>query len=233
MTNSTLCKLVSLGLVFAAVGCGGEGDAAVASTTRGVSGRVQAAAGVTVTEVVALASHAGAPTDVYRAAVDAQGAFRLELPKGQRYVLQLMAGDAAIGNIRFAASAGGPFTSLLSMAGAPGASDEAEDEAEAEDDVELGDVQSAGDSDYDTENEPLDQVDSDDDGDSDYADADDDDDGVDDEADEDDDDDGVDDADEDFDSDDDGATDEVDSDDDNDGIEDDADDSTETDSSDL
>ena len=74
-----------------------------------------------------------------------------------------------------------------------------------------------------SENNPMDEVDSDGDGESDYDDADDDDDGVDDDDDADDDGDGEDDDDQDLDSDDDGNPDLSDEDDDDDGIEDDED----------
>lgn len=224
MRNSILCTLLSL-VAIAAVGCSSEStEGPTAQGSRALTGRIQPAAGVNVTEVAALVSHAGAPTDVYRAPVDAQGVFRLELPKGERYVLQLMSGETAVGNIRFASSSAGALTSILPMASVPGgagATPQAEDVSEP--DVELGDVSSAGGSDYDSANEPLDQVDSDDDSVSDFDDDDDDDDGEADDEDEDDDGDGVDDSDEDFDNDDDGASDDVDDDDDDDGLTDDVD----------
>ena len=150
MRNSILCTLLSL-VAIAAVGCSSEStEGPTAQGSRALTGRIQPAAGVNVTEVAALVSHAGAPTDVYRAPVDAQGGFRLELPKGERYVLQLMSGETAVGNIRFASSSAGALTSILPMASVPGgagATPQAEDVSEP--DVDLGDVSSAGGSDDD------------------------------------------------------------------------------------
>jgi len=79
-------------------------------------------------------------------------------------------------------------------------------------------------SDLEPENNPLESIDSDDDGSSDYEDDDDDNDGIDDDDDSDSDGNGTEDDDEDLDSDNDGQPDEVDDDDDNDGINDEDDD---------
>jgi hypothetical protein len=185
MTKITLCKLLSLGMLLSAAGCNASG-----SDARALSGRVSAPDGVTVTSVQALTSQGGKLTTSSSATVDAQGAFKLDLAKGKSYVLQLMSGDTAVGTIRFAASSGGARTAILPLASSVHESAEADDDADDADDVEdddddaaeagieLGDVTSVADGDYEPAKNPLAQVDSDDDGTDDYADGDDDDDGV-------------------------------------------------------
>lgn len=191
----------------------GEGQAAV----RSVSGSVKS--GTAATSVVALLAQADAGAATYSAPIDAQGNFRLTLPMKARFVLVLMNGDKGIATLRFASAAGGALTSLLPIANAPARMLAPQSTGEDEDDIDLGEIE-VDETDGVSESNPLDQVDSDSDGTSDYEDADDDDDGTVDVDDADDDNDDVDDSDEDHDDDDDGISNEVDADDDDDGVSD-------------
>lgn len=210
-------SLLGLGFVaalgFSSLACSSESEG-----VRTVAGALKA--GENVTQVVALPTSPSAKGTIYSSTVDASGQFRLDLPKNERYVVIFKAGDQAVGSLRFKDGSTGAFTTLLAVAGAPSnmpaskpldASDDAEDDDATESEIELGEVDDpAGDGQYEPANNPSEQVDSDDDGDSDFEDADDDNDGENDDVDSDDDGDGADDASEDLDADDDGTPDEVD-----------------------
>ncbi|XXY45095.1 hypothetical protein WME91_34345 [Sorangium sp. So ce269] len=179
MRHSTLLGIVFVGVTaLSGVACSnsgstestGEGQSAI----RSVRGHLKS--GTAATSVVATAAEAdGQESKTYSAAVDAQGNFRLTLPKGARYVVGLVDGDNAIATLQFASGAGGELTSLLPVADPPARAHRERPTDESEDDIDLGEVdESEGGCDHN----PLDQVDWDRDGESDYADADDDDDGT-------------------------------------------------------
>lgn len=200
-------------LALSSIGCSGSGEG-----VRTVAGSLKAGEGVT--EVVALPASSEQKGTVYSAKVDASGAFRLDLPKDQRYVIVFKSGDQSTGVLRFKDGTTGAYTTLLPVAGEPSSmpsskplsEDDAEDDDDAEEsEIGLGEVDDpAADGQYEPANNPLEQVDSDDDGDNDFEDADDDNDDVADDVDSDDDGDGVDDSSEDLDADDDGTPDEID-----------------------
>jgi hypothetical protein len=137
------------------------------------------------------------------------GSFSLSLPVARTVLVFVDGNNKVIANLRFARGAGGPLQTTL-PAGAAG------------DSIALGSISIVGKT-ASAEQNPLDEIDCDGDGETDLADSDDDNDGTDDSADKDDDGDGKDDCDEDLDSDDDGDTDMVDADDDDDGVSDEAD----------
>ncbi|WP_437673583.1 hypothetical protein [Sorangium sp. So ce131] len=193
MRHSTLFGVLFIGMTaLSGIACTvsaptegtGEGQLAV----RSVRGHLKSGAATSVVAVVDQAGVEGAKT--YSAPVDAEGNFRLTLPKKARYVLGFVDGDQEGATLRFASSAGGEVTSLFPLAGRPertrgrntGHESEESEESEEEDDVDLGDVDA---SEGECEHNPLEQVDWDHDGSSDYEDADDDDDGTADEDDED------------------------------------------------
>jgi hypothetical protein len=118
--------------------------------------------------------------------------FRLSVPEGERYLVHFEAAGRVIGTLAFPHAEGGTLTHLFSVDGNEG--------------IDLGECDEE-EGDFLPEHNPLEEVDQDLDGESDYADSDDDDDGTADTEDEDDDENGVDDADEDWDSDDDGTAD--------------------------
>ncbi|WP_437529070.1 hypothetical protein WME79_47020 [Sorangium sp. So ce726] len=227
MRHSTLFGVLFVGVTaLGGIACSNSGSTDSTgesqSEIRSVRGHLKS--GTVATEVVALVAQAEAQAaKTYSAPVDAQGDFRLTLPKGPRYVLVLRDGDKGIADLRFASSAGGALTSLLPIANPPVRMLRPQSTDEAEDDIDLGEVD-VDENECVSEGNPLDQVDSDSDGTSDYEDADDDDDGRADVDDEDDDADGVADHDEDHDEDDDGASNDVDDDDDDDGVMDEHDD---------
>lgn len=198
--------LASLAVVaFSLSACNSSPDAG----TRDVTGSVKPTAGKAITKVVAVEPGTGA--EVLAVDVDASGGFTLPLATGKRYRILFQDGGSVVGVLRFQDGNGG-YTTLLPVAGAPNPAAAPQDAGEdaADDDVSLGDVEDAdGDSQYEPSDDPLAQVDSDADGQSDAADADDDDDGTEDVEDADDDNDGVADAGEEGDDDGDGVADEV------------------------
>ncbi|WP_437715158.1 hypothetical protein WMF45_01270 [Sorangium sp. So ce448] len=148
----------------------GESQAAI----RSVRGHLKS--GTAATSVVATVAQAGSQeAKTYSAAIDAQGNFRLTLPKRARYVLGLMKGDEETAHVQFASVAGGELTSLLPVANPPAHEVRAQTRDDSDDDIDLGEVDE---SDGRCDRNPLDQVDWDSDGTSDYEDADDDDDGT-------------------------------------------------------
>ncbi|WP_437587285.1 hypothetical protein [Sorangium sp. So ce1000] len=148
----------------------GESQAAV----RSVRGHLKS--GTAATSVVATVAQAGSQeAETYSAAIDAQGNFRLTLPKRARYVLGLRKGDEEIAHVQFASVAGGELTSLLPVANPPAHKVRAQTRDDSDDDIDLGEVDE---SDGRCDRNPLDQVDWDSDGRPDYEDADDDDDGT-------------------------------------------------------
>lgn len=215
MQNRTLIGLCFLGISsLAAVGCAST-DAA---TIRNVSGTVPASD--KITSVIAVQS--GGAGKTYSAPVDASGHFSLPLPIGQRFTVGFLSGTKAVGVLRHKSGATGAYSSLLAVGHAPIGSPTDKKAADAageveDEDIALGDVDNAaGDAAYEGSNNPEEQVDSDDDGENDYADGDDDGDGEDDAAD-DSSGEGAEDA---ADADSDGMPDVVDTDDDGDGVED-------------
>lgn len=216
MRISTLIGLCFLGISsLTSLGCASE-DAA---TIRNVSGAVPTSDAIT--SVIAVQSGGAAKT--YTAPVDASGHFSLALPIGQRFTVGFLSGSKAVGVLRYKSGATGVYSSLVAVGHAPTGSpaDKKAQDASAEvedEDIALGDVDNAaGDASYEPSNNPQEQVDSDDDGEDDYADDDDDGDGEDDIAD---DDGGGEDGDDSVDTDTDGLPDVIDTDDDGDGAED-------------
>jgi hypothetical protein len=196
---------------------------------RGLKGRMSGKAVGKVTKVVAMLSQSkGKPSKIYEALVDANGDFRLPLPKNAKYAIQAVGGAGtlkAVASLKFPsnASATDPakFEGLLKMAGpvagGPSASAQAVGaNGEEERDVDLGELEFDGTAMLPSNN-PATQVDWDGDGSSDFDDLDDDGDGVDDVDDFDDDGDGVNDTEQDFDDDGDGTPDDLDADADGDG----------------
>lgn len=179
----------------------------VSSGSRDLTGTVQSS-GQAITKVIAV--NAGTSEVAQTGAVDAAGAFRLSLPTGNRYIVYFSDGTTKVGVLQFNDGNGGK-TSLLPMESAPAAGSTPQDASDgSDDDVGLGDVSDDNsDGAYEPSDDPLDQVDSDDDGASDADDADDDNDGVDDSDDGDDDGNGVDDSAEDGDDDGDGLPDDL------------------------
>ncbi|AUX47330.1 uncharacterized protein SOCE26_088490 [Sorangium cellulosum] len=180
MRHSTLFGVLFIGMTaLSGVACSvsgstestGEGQSAV----RGVRGHLKSGAATSVVAVVDQADTEEAKT--YSAPVDAQGNFRLTLPRKARYVLAFMDGDQERATLQFASSAGGEVTSLFPLAGRPERTrgGPTSDEPEEEGDVDLGEVDA---SEGRCDHNPLEQVDWDSDGSSDYEDADDDDDGT-------------------------------------------------------
>lgn len=199
----TVCLLGVAALGFSSLACSGGSEG-----VRSVTGALKTDSGVT--QVVAKST--AQPSQSYTAAVDASGRFTLDLPMNQRYVVVFKAGDQAIGVLHFKESASGAFSTRLAVTGGlPPSSKPLDTEEDDDGAIDLGDVDDAdGDALYESSNNPSEQVDSDDDGESDYADSDDDNDGESDDVDSDDDNDGVDDAAEDLDADDDGLPDDID-----------------------
>lgn len=201
--------LASLAVLAFVAGC----DQGSAVTTRDMSGTVTASAGQKITTIraVGVGKQNG---QAVTAPVDASGKFTLTLPIGGHFLVSFTDGTKNVGVFRFKDGHGG-YTSILPVTQAPGSatSKQPQDEggggdAEADDGIDVGEVSDAdSDGQYEPSSDPLDQVDSDDDGRVDSADSDDDNDGTEDAADSDSDNDGVEDADEQADSDDDGVPD--------------------------
>ncbi|MEW5852636.1 MAG: hypothetical protein AB2A00_27880 [Myxococcota bacterium] len=177
---------------------------------RVVRGKMVSPRGIQFSHVVAVRAQTG-PASSVRAPVAADGTFSLQLPRGARYVVSAESGGRLVATLKYPANASGQRTALLPVAAAPTSGQALEDE------TDLGQVTDEGTGEASTENNPLEQEDSDQDGTSDYADDDDDGDGQDDAEDEDDDNSGAADDDEDHDQDDDGDIDGLDEDDDGDG----------------
>ncbi|MDP2342378.1 MAG: hypothetical protein Q8O67_15590 [Deltaproteobacteria bacterium] len=138
----------------------------------------------------------------FRASPEADGAFRVAILSRLPVTVFVVADETRV--LRVASTSGGaPSLTTLPAWDGP---------------ISTAQLSTAGASDVEAEDNPLEQIDSDDDGESDLEDADDDDDGESDDVDGDDDGSGADDDDEDLDSDDDGAPDLCDDDDDDDGI---------------
>lgn len=185
-------------LSFLAMGCSGSQE----KTLTGVA--PQGASDIYAIDTQGRTAHADAAT----------GDFKVVMEPGAPMVLFVAMADGSIAPLTFDADASGTRQSRIpDFTGTVALGQVSIVDLTAQRDGE-GTVEA------ESEENPLDAVDSDDDGESDHADADDDNDGEGDDADADDDGDGEDDDDQDLDADDDGSPDEADSDDDDDGTED-------------
>jgi hypothetical protein len=195
-----------LSLLFALAGCGAQGGREIHGVApEGVSD-------IYAMDTQGRTAHADATS----------GEFSVALEPGAPAVLFFQREDGVVAPLVFDDGHGGTQSVIPDFEGT----------------VELGQVSivdrtaardGEGDVTAESEENPLDDVDSDDDGESDSEDEDDDDDGVEDESDDDDDGDGEDDDESDLDEDDDGDPDESDDDDDNDGVDDEEDEDSEDD----
>ena len=215
MVSSTALRISFLATVtLAGLACSSSQSPSEGSNVRSVSGALKVDKGIT--QVVAVEAGGAKGAKTFTTAVDGAGRFTLSLPIGKRYMVSFKSGTQAVGVLGFKDGAAGTSTSLLPVAHGPtstmaGPKAEGSTSNEAEDDIDLGDVDDAdGDAVYEPSKNPLDEVDSDDDGESDLEDADDDDDGTADVEDADDDNNGTADVDEEQDSDQDGVPDDAD-----------------------
>jgi hypothetical protein len=175
--------------------------------TLGVRGKTKPAPGRTV--VARPLAKKGTKTKPVSATVGASGEFELNLPRGARYVVEIIENGKPVGALRFGTGKGENMLPAPTVKGA--------DVPELQGDVDLGDLAEASGV-VTCAVDVLDLLDWDGDGVSDRDDDDDDGDGTPDAEDADDDNDGIDDDDQDFDADGDGTPDDLDDDDDGDGI---------------